>query len=138
MFSAGLLLGARDGALTAALTELVFSLLNPYGPALPLITLAQVLGMAVAGAAGGVLGAADLGGLPAVPRAIALALAGAVVTLFFDLATNLATGVLFGQMKLTLLGGIPFALVHIGTNVALFVAIGTPLAGALRHYRSRL
>lgn len=138
MFSAGLLLGARDGALTGALTELVFSLLNPYGPALPLITLAQVLGMAVAGASGGILGAAGIGGLPAVPRAAALALAGGAVTLFFDLVTNLATGVLFGQMKLTLLGGIPFALVHIGTNVALFAAIGTPLAGALRHYRSRL
>ncbi len=71
-------------------------------------------------------------------RAATLALTGAIATLFFDLVTNLATGVLLGQVRLTLLGGIPFSLWHVGTNVALFAAIGTPLVGALSHYRLRL
>jgi len=118
--------------------EAIFSLLNPYGPALPLITLSRVLGIAASGAAGGLLGAIGVAGLPPVFRAVTLGAAGALLTLFFDLVTNIASGLIFGQMRLTLLAGIPFALWHIGWNVALFVAIGTPLVGALQHYRSRL
>jgi len=138
VFCAGVLLGVRDGILTGAVTMLVYSLLNPYGAAQPLITLAQVVGEASAGGAGGALGAAGIAGLPVALRAAALAVSGAVVTLIFDLVTNLATGVLLGQVRLALLGGIPFSLWHIGSNVALFAAVGTPLVGALRHYRSRL
>ncbi|HEY2956235.1 MAG TPA: hypothetical protein VGK89_13435 [Candidatus Eisenbacteria bacterium] len=137
-FCAGILLGARDGALTAAIMMLVFSLLNPYGAAQPLITVSQVVGEIGAGVAGGVLASVAIARTPAPVRALTLALTGAVVTLFFDLVTNLATGYLLGQVRLTLLGGIPFSLWHVGTNVALFAAIGTPLVGALSHYRSRL
>ena len=137
-FCAGVLLGVRDGILTGAIMELVFSLLNPYGPAAPLITRAQVVGMAASGVAGGVLAAAGFVGLTAALRAAVLTVAGVVVTLFFDLVTNLATGLMFGQVRLTLLAGIPFSLWHIGWNVALFAGLGTPLVRALSHYRSRL
>ena len=41
-------------------------------------------------------------------------------------------------MRVTLLGGIPFALWHIGTNVLLFAVVGTPLVGRFAHYRLRL
>ena len=44
VFGSGVLLGARDGALVGTLTELIYSLLNPYGPAHPLVTLSQVIG----------------------------------------------------------------------------------------------
>ena len=138
MFCAGVLLGVRDGILTGAVTMLVYSLLNPYGAAPPLITLAQVVGEAAAGAAGGVLAEVGLAGFPPAARAAALAITAVLLTLFFDLVTNLATGYLIGQVRLALLGGIPFSLWHIGWNVSLFVAIGTPLVGALSHYRSRL
>ena len=138
MFCAGVLLGVRDGILTGAVTMLVYSLLNPYGAAPPLITLAQVVGEAATGAAGGVLAAAGLAGLAPALRAASLAVSAVFVTLFFDLVTNLATGYLLGQMRIALIGGIPFSLWHIGWNIALFVAIGTPLVGGLLHYRSRL
>ena len=138
VFCAGVLLGVRDGLLTGAVTMLVYSLLNPYGAAPPLITLAQVAGEAVTGAAGGVFAAAGFTGLPAGLRAASLAISAILVTLFFDLVTNLATGTLLGQMRIALIGGIPFSLWHIGWNVALFAAIGTPLVGRLSHYRSRL
>jgi len=137
-FCSGVLLGVRDGVVTAAVMMLVYSLLNPYGAVQPLITVSQVVGEAVAGAAGGVIAALGIAKSPAPLRAATLALSGAIVTLFFDLVTNLATGFLLGQVRLTLLGGIPFSLWHVGTNVALFAAIGTPLVGALSHYRLRL
>lgn len=138
VFCAGVLLGVRDGILTGAVTMLVYSLLNPYGAAPPLITIAQVAGEAAAGAAGGVLAGAGLAAFPPAPRAAALAITAVLLTLFFDLVTNLATGYLLGQVRLALLGGIPFSLWHIGWNVALFAGVGTPLVGALSHYRSRL
>jgi uncharacterized membrane protein len=49
VFGAGVLLGARDGMLVGALTMLLFSSLNPYGPAPPVVMLAQVLGEVLAG-----------------------------------------------------------------------------------------
>ena len=138
VFCSGVLLGVRDGMLTGAITMLVYSLLNPYGAAPPLITLSQVLGEAAAGGAGGVLASAGLAGFQPAPRAAVMATAAVVLTLFFDLVTNLATGYLLGQVRIALLGGIPFSLWHIGWNVVLFVGVGTPLVGALSHYRSRL
>jgi hypothetical protein len=138
VFCSGVLLGSRDGALVAALSELIFSVLNPYGAVHPLVTLAQVVGMTIAGIVGGV--AARLGMAqwrPAV-RAPWLALIGVIVTLVFDLVTNLASVVVYGQLKLTLIGGLPFALIHIGTNAVLFAAVGTPLVSVFAHYRRRL
>jgi hypothetical protein len=138
VFCAGVLLGVRDGVLTGVVTMLVYSLLNPYGAAPPLITLAQVAGEAAAGATGGMLAALGLIGLPPGPRALALAISAVILTLFFDVVTNLATGILLGQVRVALIGGIPFSLWHIGWNVVLFAGLGTPLVGALSRYRSRL
>jgi hypothetical protein len=138
VFSAGVLLGFRDGALVGALTMLLYTLLNPYGPAPPLVMLGQVLGSALAGWGGGLF--ARLGGAawPARARAGGLAVAALLSTAIYDLLTNVATGLVFGQMRTWLVAGIPFSLWHIGFNVALFVALGTPLAGVLGRYAARL
>lgn len=138
VFAAGVLLGSRDGALVGGLTMLVYSLLNPYGAAHPVVTLAQVTGEAVAGAAGGIAARLGVPGLPPFPRAALLGAAAFVLTGFYDLLTNVASGLVFGQMRATLLGGVLFALWHMGTNAALFAAVGTPLVGVFAHYRSRL
>src|SRR5258706_174159 len=135
-FASGGLLGVRDGAGVAALTMLVYSLLNPYGPAHPLVTAAQVVGMACVGAVGGAL--FGLAHASVRVRAIVLGLAGALLTLVYDLITNVATGIVFGQMRATLIGGIPFALPHIGWNAAVFATVGPALVAVLARYRSRL
>lgn len=137
-FGSGVLLGAADGTMVGALTMLVYSLLNPYGPAHPLVTLAQVVGVAPAGAVGGGFARLRFPSRPAAVRAGILALCAVILTVFFDLVTNLASGVVFGQPRLVLLQAIPYALWHTGTNLALFVALGTPLTGVLGHYRARL
>jgi hypothetical protein len=137
-FLSGILLGARWGALVGALSMLAYSLLNPYGPVHPLVTLSQVLGEIVAGPAGALFVSAGMVERSAFSRAATLALAAIVLTAFFDLVTNGATGLLYGQVAATLIGGIPFSLWHIGTNVVLFVALGTPLVGVFARYRARL
>jgi hypothetical protein len=138
VFGAGVLLGARDGALVGALTMLLFTSLNPYGPAPPLVMLAQVLGMAASGVGGAWF--ARLGGAswPLPLRAGALGLWAAVLTAVYDLLTNVATGLTFGQMRYWLIAGIPFSLWHIAFNVALFVTLGVPLTGVLGRYARRL
>jgi hypothetical protein len=138
VFCAGVLLGVRDGLLVGAVTELVYSVLNPYGAVHPLVTASQVVGMMAAGLAGGIAGALRLPALPVPVRAALLAGVAAIVTVWFDLVTNLATGVLFGQMRATLIGGIPFALWHLFWNVVLFVVAGTPLVAVFARYRARL
>lgn len=138
VFGSGLLLGARWGAMVGAITMLIYSVLNPYGAVHPLVTLAQVVGEVAAGLAGAAFGAAGLAGRDLRLRAVVLAAIAILATAFFDLITNLASGVVFGQMRLTLLGGIPFSLWHIGWNVVLFVVLGTPLSGVFAHYRARL
>ena len=138
VFLSGVLLGARDGAMVGALTMVVYSLLNPYGAVHPLVTVAQVGGEALAGAAGGAAARAGLERLAAPARAAALGMLGAVLTAAYDVLTNAATGVVLGQMRITLIGGIPFALWHTGWNVVLFAALGTPLVRVFAHYRSRL
>ena len=138
IFGAGVLLGARDGALVGGLTMLVYSLLNPYGPAHPFVTVAQLLGQIPAGVAGGVFATLGLHGRPVAVRAIALAGLSLLLTVWFDLVTNVATGLVLGQMRVVLLQGIPFALWHTGSNVLLFVLLGTPLAAVFGRYRARL
>ncbi len=138
VFCAGVLLGVRDGLLVGAVAELIYSVLNPYGAVHPLVTVSQVLGMLTPGIAGGIAGHAKLPDLPVPLRAGALALVGAVLTIWFDFVTNLATGLVYGQIGATLVGGIPFALWHLFWNVVLFVVLGTPLVAVFAHYRARL
>jgi hypothetical protein len=138
IFGAGVLLGARDGAVVGGLTTLVYSLLNPYGPAHPIVTAAQLLGQIPVGIAGGIFAALGLQARPVAVRAAVLAALALVFTVWFDLVTNVATGLVFGQMGVVLLQGIPFALWHTGSNILLFALLGTPLVAVFGRYRARL
>jgi hypothetical protein len=138
VFASGVLLGARGGALVGVVTMLIYSVLNPYGVAPPLVTLAQVAGEALTGACGGVVARLGLGRAPVGVRVVVLAGIGAVLTAIYDALTNVATGVLFGQMRATLIGGLPFALFHLGTNAALFGTLGVPVVGVVESNRPRL
>ena len=138
VFCSGVLLGSRDGLMVGVITELIYSVLNPYGAVHPLVTAAQVVGMAVPGFAGGIAVRLGLPAAPARVRLAALVVTGAGITIVFDFITNFATGMLFGQVRATLIGGMPFAFWHLLTNVMLFAVLGTPLVAVFAHYRSRI
>jgi uncharacterized membrane protein len=138
VFCSGVLLGVRDGMLVGAITEFIYSVLNPYGAVHPLVTVSQVLGMMAAGLAGGLSARIGVPSMPTPARIAALVAVAAIVTIFFDLITNLATAVLFGQLVPTLIGGVPFALWHLFWNIVLFAVLGTPLIVVFSRYRSRL
>src|SRR5258705_13891575 len=114
---------------------LVYSLLNPYGAVHPLVLLAQVVGEALAGTAGGLFAWLRLPGRSVAVRAGTLAAGGLTLPAAVDLITHAAPRVVFGQMKTTPIGGIPFSLFHIAPNVAMFAALVPPLGAGFRRSR---
>jgi hypothetical protein len=137
VFLSGALLGPAWGAWVGGVARLVFSVGNPYGPPHPLVLVAQVLGGAVIGALGGIVGrwlAPRTGAADSSPnrapagartRAALLVISGIVGTLAYDTLTNVAQGVVFGSVPATLaLGAIP-ALQHVGSNAVLFLVLGS-------------
>jgi hypothetical protein len=126
VFTSGLLVGARRGALVGLLSEGIYSALNPWGVAPPPLYAAQLLGFACTGAAGGLL----RGILPrlALPVQAAVAgLCGFVLTLGYDVLTNSAIWLTVRETTpwaAVLLGGLsfPFPLAHpLGNTVAFAV-----------------
>ena len=97
-----------------------------------------MIGSMMSGLAGAAFGRLGLAERPLGARVAVLALAALIVTAFYDLLTNVATGLVFGQMRTWLLAGIPFALWHIGYNVLLFVTLGPPLTAVSARYAQRL
>jgi hypothetical protein len=119
-FFIGFRYGTVWGAAVGALGELLYSTLNPFGPALPPVTLAQVIGMALAGLAGGGAARFDPGGVFTQTRRWGLVLTAVLITLVYDLLTNLAMVWTLGNLWAWLLAGIPFSALHIVSNCLLF------------------
>ena len=136
IFTAGVLKGVRRGAVVGGLAELIYAGFNPYGVApLPLLG-AQVLGMTLIGATGGIFGACTRRS-HAVPQAWLAGVLGFVLTLVFDVLTNTA-GYLMARESTPLvayvLAGLsfPFPLAHALTNAAGFALLVPSVRRALR------
>jgi hypothetical protein len=130
-FLSGFLLGAAAGVLTGGLIEALFAGFNPLGSSLGLVLVAQVSGMVLAGALGGfaarIAGTARRG----IRYAAVITLSGAVATLVFDILTNLAFPLMAGfslsQALVMLAAGVPFAAIHLLSNLFVFAVIVRPL-----------
>lgn len=138
LFVAGWVLGPWGGALAGALGEFLHSATSPYGSGLmfPALLTSQVASMAFVGAVGGWVGRLAIRN-PLAQWGV-VAACGILVTLVFDVLTNLASGFAFGQWETTLKLALPFALAHIGSNAALFATVGVVLVRALERTRRSL
>jgi hypothetical protein len=142
VFSAGYLLGIIEGLLVGVISmSLYTSIITPYGlPPLP-IAFAQVFSMALIGLGGGMYRAVHTRGLASklhlvrfdkrpssltLFKFLTMGLFGLGLTLIYDLLTNLATAYVMGQFVPVMISAIPFALIHILSNIALFVVL-TPV-----------
>ncbi len=119
-FFIGYRYGGFWGAAVGALGEFLYTTLNPFGAALPPVTVAQIIGMALAGTAGGLAAHVDPWRIFSRPRRWGLVLTAIVITLFYDLLTNLAMFWTLGNLWPWLIAGIPFSALHIGSNSLLF------------------
>ncbi len=129
IFLAGAHVGLAGGLAVAALGMGIYSIANPWGPAPPLVLAAKVAGAMLFAAAGAALGPSIARRPPAL-RVALLAAAGLLLTLPYELITNLATAATIGMGARplpTLAAGLPFAITHTASNAAIFGAAGAPL-----------
>jgi energy-coupling factor transport system substrate-specific component len=132
VFLAGVFCGPRAGVFVGVLSESLFSMLNPLGPALPPLLAAQLMGFGLVGLAGGLLGPRLRPGRPG--GVAASALAGFILTLIYDALTNAATAfIALGPRRLAegiggvFVAGILFMVIHVGVNTAVFAAAVLPV-----------
>jgi len=122
-FFIGYRFGILWGGAVAALGELVYATLNPLGPSLPPVAAAQVVGMVIAGTAGGFAARIDPYRIFSMPRRWGLAVAAVLITCVYDILTNLAMFWTMGNLWAWLIAGIPFSALHIIANCLLFVFV---------------
>lgn len=127
---AGWMLGPGAGVFVGVVTMALYGAINAFGLPYPPVWLAQMLGMAGAGFLFGHLRHA-LARTSGGHRMLACALLGLVITLWYDLLTNLAfpfaTGVPVTSWWPYLVAGLPFLATHVISNTVIF-AILVPTA----------
>jgi MFS family permease len=123
LFTTAFVFGFPMGATCVLLMSIIYASFNPWGPFIPQIWLAQVIGwlfMVMVGAM--------------------MAAVGAFTTLFFDLITTLGYSWAFGVPYLVALAtGLPFMIIHVWSNAAWFVAVAPGLNSILKtHFQSAI
>ncbi len=129
IFASGWLFGPAAGIVVGAVSFAIFSFFNPLGAALPPLILAQVIGGLMIGAAGG-LSRLMMSSMPVVARGILLGIMGGVLTLAYDVITNIGGFIAFTTEKTFfayLLAGIVFSLLHIFSNTLVFSLLLFPV-----------
>ncbi len=123
MFIAGFVLGSWNGALVGMMTMFFYSSLSPFGMAAPPVLFAQMVGMALAGAAGALVRRRDFSRV-CWQNAGLLAVLGGAVTLVFDVLTTLASTLIVAvDFRAMLLMGAFFYLTHLISNGLIFGGI---------------
>lgn len=124
-------MGPKLGLAIGMIAEAIYSLSNPMGFPPPPLLVAQLGAMGLVGLAGGsmrrLLRDAQFFAGRKILSHIILAGSGIVLTLIYDLLTNLsfplAAGFSMSQMRAFLILGIPYAAIHVASNAAIFAII---------------
>jgi len=141
VFVSGFCFGSLPGVLVGVFTWLVYGTLNPLGLSLPVLV-ATTLGEAVFGFVGGLSRRFGLLRVPSVAKAerkeylasgVQMALLGFLLTFFYDFFTNIVFGWSWGlPIVAALASGVPFAVLHQGSNLAFFLLGGPALIVAIQ------
>lgn len=125
VFFSGYTLGYGRGFGVGMLTEGLYSMLNPYGPAAPPLLAAQVLSMGVTGLAGGWFKAKRMDEKPFFP--FKSGLTGLACTCLFDSLTTLSLVPInhfsAEQLAASIALGIWFYVAHGASNTVLFAVL---------------
>lgn len=129
IFAAGWLFGITVGIAVGGISYAIFSIFNPLGASLPPLFVAQVLGGILTGLAGGLL-RNFISTFPVFLKVIMLGIAGGIITLIYDVITNIGGFIAFTTGKTFfayLTTGIIFSLVHIFSNILIFAILLFPV-----------
>ncbi|MHA1216911.1 MAG: hypothetical protein ACTSPX_06290 [Candidatus Thorarchaeota archaeon] len=101
------------------IVSLAFGLVNPWGAFIPQIWITQVIGWSYMTVVAELLRPKSVRGK--YPRNIELAFVGGIMTVFFDLVTNIGYSLAFSiPYYVALIAGLPFMVVHVLSNAFLF------------------
>lgn len=131
IFVSGVWMGSKYGLVIGFVAETIYSVFNPMGFPPPPLLLSQVIAMAFVGWTGGMLKHAlwkfEFFAKERWFVHLLLGCVGIVLTIIFDLLTNLsfpiAAGFTFEQILASLVLGLPFAALHIAANCFIFALI---------------
>lgn len=129
IFASGWLFGPSVGITVGALSFAIFSLFNPLGASLPPLMLAQVVGGMMLGMAGGLI-KSMISGIPVLARGILLGIGGGLLTLLYDVITNIGGFIAFTTEKTFiayLAAGMVFSLLHMLSNTLIFSLLLFPI-----------
>ena len=143
VFITGFMFGAYIGATTGALVWIVYGAINPFGFSLP-IWLSTMVGETIFGIAGGILRSISYKTtektLNVFRFSLEMGLWGLVLTIIYDLFTNIVFAVVFGVpiIAAIVVGWlIPpwFGILHEASNFILFFSAVYPLTKVIRTFR---
>ena len=129
IFFGGYILGRINGFIIGFFSAFLWSALNPWGSGLayPTLLLAQIIGFSAVGFSGGLIGLFVKPSKINLKSSLLFALAGFILTLFYDIITNLSVFIFSGfnlkLMRNILIAGIPLSIFHIGINILIFFTV---------------
>ncbi|TFF91615.1 hypothetical protein EU545_03440 [Candidatus Thorarchaeota archaeon] len=135
LFVTGFLFGLEMALSCVLIVAGVFGLFNPWGPSIFIleIWLAQIAGWMLFALAGHITGIRRHERAGTTYRRQELALMGGMLTLFYDLVTNLGWSLASGiPYWVTLATGLPFLVVHVVSNILIFGIVVIPLDDSVR------
>ena len=141
IFLGGYILGRSSGLVIGFFSAFLWSSLNPWGSGLayPALLLAQIIGFSAAGFAGGLIRLFVKPSKINFKSALIFALSGFILTIFYDVITNLSAFIFSGfnlkMLRNILIAGIPFSFFHIGINILIFFTVLPALIKSLNKSR---
>jgi len=132
-FVGGFLFGPFVGAFVGIFSWSIYGVLNPYG-FVPQIWVATMISEAIYGVAGGLLHKANVNfSSKSFGHMVFVGNLGFLLTLIYDLLTNIAYAHVLGQdILVAIIIGAPFTLTHEISNALLFGMCFMPLMSALK------
>ncbi|MDZ7373277.1 MAG: ECF transporter S component [candidate division KSB1 bacterium] len=135
VFLGGVVFGPAFGALIGLTGEFLYSLTSPFGLATPPLLAAQLLGMALAGLAGGLVGPRFFSRPRPLIVHLLTAAVGLGLTVLYDLLTTssflILSGLSLSRLVASLFFGLGFYATHLAWNTFVFATLVPPLGRKL-------
>ncbi len=120
VFSAGYLWGSAAGFLVGTIGMLLWTVLNPFGPAALPVMLAQIFGAGLSGFVGSITAGLGFENYQSRFKPIWLALCAVICTVCYYLPVNLVDAYLFQPFMPRFISGWIMSLLSLGSNVLIF------------------
>jgi hypothetical protein len=124
LFLTAYFFGLQMGFWCVLVVSIIYAFFNPWGPFIPTIWLAQIVGWLFMVLTGYLMRHEGSNKDWTSSAILEIAVVGAFVTLFFDLVTTLGYAIWFGiPYFIAVIAGLPFIFLHVVSNAIIFPAI---------------